>query len=293
MEHHDELEKLDSTDEELGRHTRAFLETAAERDALSEKEVRRVNLDIEEAISTATKTVLRVGPLLTSLSQLPIDFERVRKLELYTLALLAAHLRFRIAQKPPNGLDAVYREAIVARKMLRKDAENLMFHRLLRENQLEKLRFRMGHHNVAYDLMTLVIIYRQADSAVLSRSAVTPAQLDRAEKVADKLRRLKAMQSLEYRQKVDDDRRRAFTLLHRAYEELRRALRFVRWYDGDPATIAPALHSQPGAGRPKKHRPPTPARTNDPVTPIVVRQHDVTDAWPIGTVVRGLLESED
>jgi hypothetical protein len=56
------------------------------------------------------------------------------------------------------------------------------------------------------------------------------------------------------RRQTADERCRAFTLLFKAYEELRRAIVFARWAKGDGEELAPSLHAVPGAGRPKKQR---------------------------------------
>lgn len=44
-------------------------------------------------------------------------------------------------------------------------------------------------------------------------------------------------------------RARAFRLLVNAYEELRRATLYVRWYQGDAAAYTPSLHSRQAARR--------------------------------------------
>ena len=46
-----------------------------------------------------------------------------------------------------------------------------------------------------------------------------------------------------------NDRQRAFTLLARAYDEIRRALTFIRWKEGDVDDIVPSLWVRPGGGR--------------------------------------------
>lgn len=305
MTEHNELAGLTTAQRTLAPLEVAFLETAEERAALSVGEVRQVNLDLPEAVQIALAAVGRIERLIVSLSEGAIDLELVRRVALYARAAAHAHARFGIALKPPTGLDATYREAIEARKMLRLDAQNLMFHRLIDPRRLARLRWRMGHRNVAYELMGLVEIYRSLDSTVRARSALTQEQLDRAEVTGTNLLVLSAERSLEQRLRADDDRRRAFTLLHRAYEELRRMLAFARWYKRDLAQIAPALHTAPGAGRRKTQRKRTvdqhsvvESTTTNPVAapPAVVQQ--VTplapaDALPGVALVFGLLADKE
>lgn len=305
MTEHNELAGLTTAERTLAPLEVAFLETAEERAALSVGEVRQVNLDLPEAVHIALAAVGRIERMIASLGEGAIDLQRVRRVALYARAAAHAHAQFRVACKPPTGLDETYREAIEARKMLRLDAQNLMYHRLIDPRPLARLRWRMGHRNVAYELMGLVEIYRSLDSAVRARSALTQEQLDRAEVTGTNLLVLSAERSLEQRLRADDDRRRAFTLLHRAYEELRRMLAFARWYKRDLAQIAPALHTAPGAGRRKTQRKrtadeqsvvesPTPSPVVD--RPAVVQQ--VTplaraDALPGVAIVFGLLADNE
>jgi hypothetical protein len=151
-------------------------------------------------------------------------------------------------------LDATYREASQLRKQLRHDAENLGLHGLLDIRGVRRLRLRMGHRNVGYDLLALVNVLIAAWPNIAGSSALNRQQLAHAERTAESLLMLSATKSetRKWRVRADDERRRAFTLLFRAYDRLRRALAFIRWDEGDLAALAPALHTTKGAGRPKR-----------------------------------------
>src|SRR5688500_269126 len=47
----------------------------------------------------------------------------------------------------------------------------------------------------------------------------------------------------------NDHRKRAYTLLVRSYNEVRRVISFLRWHDGDAEDIAPSLHTAGRAAR--------------------------------------------
>lgn len=251
------------TRREPGSAEQAFMDTAFERASLDKSEVLRLNLDLEAATIVALGTVNRIRPLLDSISELPIDAQLLQRLEQYVRATIHAQALYRAAHRPPDGLDATYRAAIEARRMLRLDAENLAFHKWVDGRVLKRLRFAMGHLNVGYDVLALVNLLRDALPTTAGRSALSEAELDSAERTAEALLTISAGKGDAKKRRLlaDDERRRAFTLLYRAYDQVRRALAFVRWHDRDPARIAPALHTAKGGGRPKKRRAP---RTLDP-----------------------------
>ena len=49
---------------------------------------------------------------------------------------------------------------------------------------------------------------------------------------------------------ANDTRQRAFTLLVTAYDEVRRAVTFVRWAEGDADAFAPSLYAKSRKRRP-------------------------------------------
>ena len=57
----------------------------------------------------------------------------------------------------------------------------------------------------------------------------------------------------------------SFTLFANSYDQLRRAVTYLRWEQGDADAILPSLWARSGAGRPAKGEPdpvdPTPAPT--------------------------------
>ncbi len=61
-------------------------------------------------------------------------------------------------------------------------------------------------------------------------------------------------------------RQRAYTVLSNAYDDVRRAISFLRWKEDDLEDIAPSLFG-PRAARKKTDKPVTPAPQPGPVTP--------------------------
>jgi hypothetical protein len=67
-------------------------------------------------------------------------------------------------------------------------------------------------------------------------------------------------------------RARAFTLFVRAYDQVRRAVTYLRWEDDDADLIAPSLYRGRGAAKPKADGDVAPAPSADktaPATPSV------------------------
>ena len=100
----------------------------------------------------------------------------------------------------------------------------------------------------------------------------TKSELDRLLDVAAKLTSaVSARQNgTPERTKAALDRRRAFTLLVRAYDQVRRSLTWVRWRYDDADQLAPSLWSHgPGTRRNTTDLPTAPSVTSPPdATPV-------------------------
>ena len=81
------------------------------------------------------------------------------------------------------------------------------------------------------------------------KSAIEPQELDEAEQMFERITTayaVRASRPLTVAAAVED-RRRAYTLLVRAYDHARRAVTYLRWTEGDADAIAPSLWA--GRGR--------------------------------------------
>ncbi|HMA92160.1 MAG TPA: hypothetical protein VKP30_05710, partial [Polyangiaceae bacterium] len=101
----------------------------------------------------------------------------------------------------------------------------------------------VGHRNVATDLLTLVNVIRANCEVVAGKTALSAQELERAECLSDQLvndigERAVGPAALD---KVVLERQQAYTVLVNAYDELRRAVTYLRWNYGDEDAVAPSL----------------------------------------------------
>jgi hypothetical protein len=128
--------------------------------------------------------------------------------------------------------------------------------------------------------MALASILRDNWDKVSTKTAITLADLDQAELIGDQL-----VNAVGLREEtpasvaeISLQRQRNFTLFLKAYDEVRRAISFLRWKEDDVERIAPSLYSgrgnsnarkkigdtQPGTDQPVPHPPSVPSAFGTP-----------------------------
>jgi hypothetical protein len=124
----------------------------------------------------------------------------------------------------------------------------------------------VGFRNISTDVFHLVEAIRARWTDIESKTAITQQELDRAERLQQRLNRLLGLkdQQTPNINAASEQRRRALTLLLRAYDEVRRAITYLRWKTNDIDDIAPSLFA--GRGGRRKSTETTPAT---PTTPAV------------------------
>jgi hypothetical protein len=92
-------------------------------------------------------------------------------------------------------------------------------------------------------------------------------ELDQAESIGEQL--VNAVGTREQAPavaaEVTQQRQRMFTLFLNSYDQVRRAVTYLRWNEGDIDTVAPSLY----AGRAARKKPDEPAPAPTPPTPVV------------------------
>jgi hypothetical protein len=123
---------------------------------------------------------------------------------------------------------------------------------------------------------------------VQSRSGVQDAELEPADKLAQRIVRVVGLreQCPAMVAAATDLRLRAFTLLFRTYDNVRRAVTFQRWSGGEADKIAPSLYAGRSNGRRRAEPPvtdvPPPAPAPVPGAPGVVAPAAAASASPAG-----------
>lgn len=256
----------------------AFARVRVEIEAVPREQVRRLSI----YVPNATVLVLGALPKLLALRDamratfLAPPFPLLDKLRDYALAAAYAHSRVLPRDAGETHLRALVNEATPLRERLLSSAETLTKFDLLDARQVAAIRQGTGHVNTAQGLSALAALFREAGPAVVSKTALTKADLKRAGELSTRL-----LDALGQRQsgadgsgdpgEADDRLGKAYELLARAYGECRRVVAFLRWHEGDADLIAPPLgHSRRRGRRPQVDEPDAPEpdpSAPDPIDP--------------------------
>jgi hypothetical protein len=213
--------------------------------ALRASEVVTINLAVPGAVTKALGIQLVLAALKERIvAALPeVDASIPEHLMTHAMALSHAHTLFLMASQDVDTLPSLAAEARKLRKILLRDAEGMIQRGLLDAAMMPRLRIDKGYGNLAFDLQLLAQLFRRCPPPA-GLTAVREADLQRAEKLAATIlillgHRKKLRASIEA---AADVRNRAFTLFTRVYDEVRRAVVYLRWGDGDADRLVPSLY---------------------------------------------------
>ena len=233
--------------------------------AINADRLRSVNVDVPTVVARVLGAAPRVLALRVDIVRdAPlVEIKLLDNLEDYAYALQEAHVRCISVGKTPDELRALYDEGESMRTLLRSDGTAAVHRGFIDPARLKPCEGLTGFRNVATELSVLVNVMTGAWPKLQGRCGVTQEELVRARDVADALLQYAGLreQSPEARTAAVDLRERAFTLLVNGYEEARRAVLYLRWYQGDADIIAPSLF----AGR---HRSSSKDDVVEPAAPI-------------------------
>lgn len=257
--------------EELGPHReakRAFEKLKKEMAALAPEELVRTNVDVGRAVGIAIAAQPKIAKLIPELEELPgFSAGAVGGLREVALAAWYAHSASR-EEVDEGEVTRLAAEAYPLRQALRVQAEALADRDLLSREAVAAIGGGKGHRELANGLVALANVFADAGDALEGQTPVTRAELDRAADLGTQL-----MLALGAREvaplssdAAGDLRARAFTLLSQRYEALRRAVSYVRWYQGDAREIAPSLQGTRHRRRVMSEVEETPAPTPEPAT---------------------------
>lgn len=218
-----------------------------EMEALTEEQLAPMNLDIPTCVMTVRGAMAEIMPFKDRVAAaLPkFNLALFDKLETYAMALGYANTRHRVASTPVMPLEELQEAAVALREQLLSDLQPLAFRGFIDESRLSQVKRVNGYNNLAQEVMLMTELARKSWSVISTKTSLTLAELAHAEQVAERL--VKAAGEKEQIKPVvtaeNDVRRRAYTLLLNAYDEVRRAITFVRWAEDDIDEIAPSLWS--------------------------------------------------
>jgi hypothetical protein len=234
-----------NTQEITRQYHDAYVATAAERAALAPSELLSVNLDIPLSVTTVIGAMKAMQPLHAEAAEkLPATIlEHLDKADTYARALGHAQTVYLASSRPDEILPALAARALELRDVLVTDAKALARRGYLDSKPLADLKGGPGYLNIASDLGVLVQMLRDRWSTVASKTAIPEADLDEAEKIAAQINDAYSDRNRpnERVSATAEDRQRAFTLLVKSYDQVRRAATFLRWNQGDADKFTPSL----------------------------------------------------
>lgn len=214
--------------------------------SVPESELVAINIDVPTAVATAMGALPMVKQMRPSMAALPtFDIARFDKLEDYALALAYAHTRYIKASAPAEPFEELVAAGTALRELLLADGTALAARNFISRDRLKELRGSTGYLDLAFDLSALADMMRDVWPSIASLTAVKPAELDRAETIAEQLigafgRRAQEPEAITASAEM---RHRAFSLFVSTYDAARRAVSYVRWREADVDTIAPSLYA--------------------------------------------------
>ena len=247
--------------------------------AVSADSLPPINVDCVGAAQRVLGCLPKIGALVVpDGSPRLAGLERAHLADLGQLAraLLWAQRLLESADVPAEPIDELVKQVVAARDQLVADATALAKRKVISTRVLDGLKGGPGFRNQLDDLMNLVAQLGQHEAEVIAHSAIRAGDLDRLRLLGSQLDAALGRRAELPRVAGEpaDLRQRAYALLERAYEETRRAVTFVRWYEGDADAVAPSLHAQRGPRRsgdaesaPSTEAPAAPAPTREPPVP--------------------------
>jgi len=228
----------------------AFETTRLQRDALAEENLLPVNVDVHTAASIAIAAISRVRPLAAALGRRSATPYALDDLLLLAEAADYANALWLTAYESPDELGPLVAEAQGLRTLAVAMLRVGVAAGITQASFVEALRGGTGYGGLTSDLFAAENEFR-ANWSRYEGKLLTTADLDSMRRVATMVNARVSSRRFGTPRRVQivEDRRRAFTLLVRAYEELRRDVTWLRWHEADADRIAPSLWTRAGGGR--------------------------------------------
>lgn len=250
-----------------------------------------INLDIPTAVIATIRSfrtiTLHRDDVVRNLPTFPID--RLDMLETYALAAGQAHAQYVLATGEVESIPTLSADLTKMRDVLLADVHVLGKRELIDVSRIELLKGPNGFKNLAFDVMSIASLLRDHWLEIEGKTGLTIAELDAAETLADRLATAIAFRDEGGASDAVDLRHRTFTLFINAFDEVRRALTYLRWHVGDLEKIAPSLYQGRG-GRGKKDEADEPIVVDEKpivVEPVVAPVGGVTDGAKPGPGMPG------
>lgn len=228
-----------------GAHFEAMKEEVA---ALPPHELLRVAFDAQTVVMTILGCRPNIEPYREAMLELPRRAAQAfDDLPRYCGALLHTHSVHGITLDPEEPIAEWVAALKKHHEALRATAEILGRRNLLNGAPRPEVARRASHADLIHHTLALTFLLEKSWDQIEGKTPYTKDSLASIER--DALRLMRAVgarkQRISVRVATADTRRRVYTLTVRAYEEVRRAISYIRWFEGDADEIAAPLKSHP------------------------------------------------
>lgn len=238
----------------------AYSRVEAEILALPAEQIGRVTTDPSQASSIALGALPNLVKLrkdFQAFADADFFIKKLDTLQDYALAAFYAHIRS-LPGASEKEVAALLERGKPIRESLLDVAETLVRFGIFDPTLVGNIRAGLGHLDTANDLVALAALFNVNWSQVQDK---VPFDLDLVEEArevgGDLLHAVGVTDVGPVRDDASYDwlslRARAFRLLVNEYDQLRRAVAFLRWDHGDANAFAPALHVGTHKSRRKKN----------------------------------------
>lgn len=230
-------------------------ETRSEREAFPPEKLRVARVDLTNAVQVMQGACARVLPMKERIErELPVfEMRHLERLDTYCGAALYADALVR-AIVPEASAAGLLSTASALSKKFGNAARSLADEGLFPIEVLEEIERGVGTRDTADDLRTYAATVSKNWEAIKGNTVLKEHDLSEAVRLANEL--------LAYMERKDRpatpselhmERRKSLLLALDSYEHVRRAVGWLRWFEGDADEIAPSAMSSIG-GRPSGKR---------------------------------------
>jgi hypothetical protein len=232
-------------------------------EAVPESALRHITTDVGAAATSVLGLAERIQTYRGRLAQL-VEYDIVLVDNIHEVAMAVLHLQGarQTAVSTGPSIDPLVEDATARRELFLQEGKTLVLRKLIDPQVFKEIDGGTGHRKLGLDLVGIVSAFRSAWSRIDGRCGVTAAELDEAERVAERL--ITAVGEREHAESLSANvnilRAKAFTLLVQSYDQLRRGIAFLRYDEGDVDVLFPSFFGGKKS-RPRDEGSPTPIHT--------------------------------
>lgn len=231
----------------------ALTQMLPEISAVTKEQLQTIGVDVRRAALIVLGSLMDIRRHGDALVAARVTPEVLDALRTCALAAYEAETRYAALSKAGESLQPLFDEVSKTRDLLISVVEMFTKLRLMDGSTLKSLKGAQGYEPVSSDVGTLVTALRDAAPKIGTRSPLTEAELTSAREAAAKLAQAWASRELgeELASEAGVLRHKAYSLLVKRYDFVRKGVNYVRWEEGDADAIAPSLFANRGNTRKK------------------------------------------